>query len=179
MAQRPRIVIQPLGQVRPRLLAGLRRRLAEAYRIPVSVARSRLYLRGDGYSLPRDQYRADVLLDRLCDRVAEDGTCLLGVTEADVYVPHYNFLFGYSYVGGCCALLAVARLDEDGGAVTRLVLDRAAKIAIHELGHAFGLEHCRERGCVMRYADRVAAVDHENGRFCRDCRRDLRSLIES
>ncbi|MBI4277366.1 MAG: archaemetzincin family Zn-dependent metalloprotease [Armatimonadetes bacterium] len=185
IAPRASIRIQPLGRVRPRVLAALRRRLARVYRMPVEVAPRRQYLRGLGYSPRRDQYRADILLDHLSAQVPPDGTCLLGVTEEDIYVPHYNFLFGLAYVGDRCAVFSLYRLDDDfpedadprqGPAGWRLI-DRAVKIAVHELGHAFGLGHCRDGRCVMHYADNVDAVDRESGRHCEKCRPRLASAV--
>ena len=54
-----------------------------------------------------------------------------------------------------------------------LTLERAVKEARHELGHTFGLVHCRRPDCVMRASTDVGEVDVKSARFCRECRGGL------
>lgn len=118
------------------------------------------------------------MLDAIDDAITDITCPLVGVSAADVYVPGFNFLFGLSYTGRGAALVALARLidDTEGTNAPRVLAKRAGKIAIHELGHAIGLPHCRERHCVMRYSDSVSALDSESGRFSPRCRARLREL---
>ena len=57
----------------------------------------------------------------------------------------------------------------------RLSVTRAVKIALHEIGHTFGLDHhSYEDGvdCLMigdAEVDSVETVDSRGGRFCADC----------
>jgi archaemetzincin len=51
-----------------------------------------------------------------------------------------------------------------------LYLDRAAKEAVHEVGHAFGLVHCHVEGCVMGRSPAVREVDEKSGELCEECR---------
>jgi archaemetzincin len=51
----------------------------------------------------------------------------------------------------------------------RLLLLRAEKEALHELGHAFGLVHCPEPECVMRVSHSVEHVDSKSSTFCEPC----------
>jgi archaemetzincin len=41
---------------------------------------------------------------------------------------------------------------------------------VHELGHAFGLVHCRDQRCVMRASTYVEEVDLKDAGFCDACR---------
>jgi archaemetzincin len=56
---------------------------------------------------------------------------------------------------------------------TRLLFGRAEKEAVHELGHAYGLAHCRSFDCVMRFSNSVEQVDLKPGHFCQLCEAQL------
>lgn len=52
----------------------------------------------------------------------------------------YNFLFGYAYLGLPAATASIHPLTLDDPSEA-LLAERLAKIALHELGHCFGLDH--------------------------------------
>ena len=47
---------------------------------------------------------------------------------------------------------------------------RLATEAVHEVGHLFGLVHCRRPGCAMARSSTTGEVDRKSGRLCPDCR---------
>ncbi|MHB1160836.1 MAG: hypothetical protein ACYC3V_10980 [Chloroflexota bacterium] len=49
-----------------------------------------------------------------------------------------------------------------------MVLRRAIKEAIHELGHTYGLEHCGDPLCVMHFSNTLMETDRKSDRFCPD-----------
>jgi len=55
-----------------------------------------------------------------------------------------------------------------------LLFARAEKEAVHELGHAFGMAHCLNFDCVMRFSNSVEDVDLKASDFCRLCEARLR-----
>lgn len=132
------------------------------------------YLRG------RRQYLAMPLLQALVDAPLERCFRLLGITEVDLYAPGLNFVFGQALMGGRYCVISIARLrpsfyglppDEDH------FRGRVVKEAVHELGHTFGLEHCSDPGCVMRFSNSLADTDRKGWGFCASCRGALSKAL--
>jgi archaemetzincin len=118
----------------------------------------------------RRQYRSSPILDRARKRLedAQDLMAkLLVLTDADIYEPGLNFTGGMAELGGKAAVVSLARLQS--GDRTRLV-SRTVKEAVHELGHVLGLEHCRDRRCVMFPSGSLADSDVKEAAFCAKCR---------
>jgi archaemetzincin len=99
---------------------------------------------------------------------------VLGVTDVDLFIPILTFVFGEAQLGGSAAVVSTARLKEAlPVADPRLVIERLAKEAIHELGHAMGLVHCATRDCAMGRSASVRDVDSKRGSLCGSCRAQL------
>jgi len=49
-----------------------------------------------------------------------------------------------------------------------LFVERVAKGVLHEIGHSFGLEHCKN-ACIMRQPKTLREWDLTKPRFCGDC----------
>lgn len=121
----------------------------------------------------RGQYSADAILSVLR---APHGERALGVVDQDLYVPELNFVFGLADPNERRALIALPRLREEfyGQRENRALFEeRAAKEAVHELGHTFGLKHCANRQCVMSFSNMLADTDYKQQAFCAQCLHDL------
>jgi archaemetzincin len=96
----------------------------------------------------------------------------LGVTGVDLFIPIMRHAFGEAMLGGRAAVFSVRRLADEPFSVEErpALLARAAKEAIHELGHTLDLTHCDDPACVMAAALDVAHIDAKSDRFCRYCR---------
>ena len=140
------IVLIPVGPVSPDLLTWLEQRLAEVLGWDVTIGEG-IPLPDDGYDPRRRQYLGEVILDALHAFSYPPTERLLGLTEADCYTPGLNFVFGQAALNGREAFVALPclrslfyGLAEDLDLYRR----RALKEVVHELGHTWGLRHCRD-----------------------------------
>jgi archaemetzincin len=125
------------------------------------------------YDSKRAQYHSTKLLARLLDNEAENGNRILGVTEADLFIPILTFVFGEAQLGGRVALMSTHRLRPQFyglGDNKNLFYSRCEKEATHELGHTWGLVHCASYDCAMHVSNSVEQVDLKPASFCDRCK---------
>jgi archaemetzincin len=125
------------------------------------------------YDEKRNQHYSTAILKRLLE-TAPGSTRVLGVTALDLYVPVLTFVFGEAQLNGRAALVSLHRLSERYyGLPDRrdLLLDRAVKEAVHELGHTYGLRHCSDWRCVMTSSHGIELLDVKTAEFCNICGR--------
>jgi archaemetzincin len=128
------------------------------------------------YDAGRRQYSSIAVLEMTLPLIPDDAAKLLAVTDRDLFVPVLTFLFGQAQLGGRAGVLSFARLRQEfyGFAPNRaLFAERAAKEALHETGHMFGLVHCSERSCAMSLATSIRQIDMKQAAFCAPCRARL------
>ena len=123
-----------------------------------------------GYDPVRKQHRADILLDYLSKVYYPDMLKLIALLPFDLYEEGFNFIFGLAQLGGNYALVSVYRLFD---VQERLFFERTFKEVNHELGHTFGLMHCKSPGCVMNYSNSLSEVDAKGRFFCERCNKIL------
>jgi len=131
----------------------------------------------DAYNATRRQYHSTQLLAKLRELDHGHASKFLGITEVDLFIPIFTFVFGEAQVNGSAALMSTHRLHQRfyGLPANReLLFARAEKEATHELGHAFGMAHCVNFDCVMRFSNSVEDVDLKASDFCRLCETRLR-----
>lgn len=124
--------------------------------------------------LNEGKYNSTALLLYLSknERVPENTLKILAVTQLDLYSPIFSHLYGEAQLKGKCALMSLYRLrpefydlppDRD------LFLSRCRKEAVHELGHTFGLVHCRDENCIMHPSSTIEDTDTKSDSFCLVC----------
>lgn len=166
------IAIQPLDNVKAERLEVVKQGLEESFGLKVDILTEKPPAKA-AWHAPRGRYRAEKLLDQLNDDVSIKYRIVVGVTGKDISTTkgdHEDWgIFGLGEVGGRACVLSTFRLAARGADETHL-RERLRKVAIHEVGHVVGLEHCPREGCVMHDAESsIATVDGESGKFCESC----------
>jgi len=116
----------------------------------------------------RRQHASGRVLEWLLQRGPAQGR-VLGVTDVDLFIPILTFVFGEAQLGGRAAVVSTARLSEPVPMDRRVLWERLAKEAVHELGHALGLTHCSRPECAMSRSSGLRDVDRKGGQLCADC----------
>ena len=123
------------------------------------------------YYKPRNRYRGSGLLDDLTKRRSR-GVVVLGVTNHVIFNPNEKSptwgVMGISRTGQRVAV--VSTIMASGKKQTDSDL---RKLMMHELGHAFGLSHCKDEHCFMVDAKHKNKFPHTPS-FCKDCQEFLK-----
>lgn len=170
----PRMLVAGMGGEPLAHVAWLADGLAEAYaNAVVEVYGSVLSPPRGAYDPARGQYLSEVVLEEAARLRQSTGVdAVLVVASIDAYSPGLNFVFGQALVGGGVAVVYTRRLRPEFyglGPDPALYRERLLKEALHELGHAFGLGHCANPVCVMRFSNSIVEVDAKSTRYCRKC----------
>jgi archaemetzincin len=168
------IAVAPVGGARREDIEPLLELLRERFGREAVLA-APVPLPGEAWDPARGQHLTTPILAALA-RAREPGwERLLGVADVDLHAPPLNFVFGEADAARRVALFSLARLrpreGEPGG--LELLRLRAATEAVHELGHAYGLDHCPDPRCVMWFSDTLAESDRKGTRFCPAHAREL------
>jgi len=126
----------------------------------------------------RQQYASIAVLEMLLRR-CPGGARLLAVTTHDLFIPVLTFVFGQAQLGGRAGVVSLARLRQEFYGLppdAEVLLARAAKEAVHETGHMFGLVHCSNRECAMTLSTRVVQIDFKAAHFCPPCAARVRRV---
>ncbi|MFO7996169.1 MAG: archaemetzincin family Zn-dependent metalloprotease [Dehalococcoidia bacterium] len=165
-----KITFKALGNVADEVMEGLKDRVGGIFNCPAEI-RAGLGDLAQAYNPQRKQYFSSKLLASLEKPEGEER--VVGVTEVDLYVPRLNFVFGEADIVSGTAIVSLCRLRQEyyGSAPDEaLFLERATKEIVHELGHTFGLGHCRNNKCVMHFSNSLADTDLKEASFCSECR---------
>lgn len=159
--------MQPIGEVSPWLLEGIKRGLYSAIGYTASVNLP-VPVPPQAYYATRNQYLADMLIEELC-HCKKKGTYLLGVTSVDLFTQGKNFVFGEASPMKETAVISLYLLG-GSGIPDELLLQRAIKEAVHEVGHLLGIGHCSDSRCVMHFSNSLIDTDIKNAFLCTNCR---------
>lgn len=121
----------------------------------------------------RGQYNSTALLAFLINLNASLQEKRILVVDVDLYIPVLTFVFGEAQLNGSAAIVSTHRLQNQFYGLPHddnLMFKRLEKEVVHELGHTFGLYHCRQFECVMRSSTYVEEIDLKRVDMCDSCR---------
>ena len=105
---------------------------------------------------------------------------IIGVFDIDLFIPTFAYVFGEATQGGKYALVSLFRLakaKKSHNPPSAIVCERAAKVALHEVGHLYNLAHCEDKNCLMHYSGGLADLDDIPLYFCRYCNTYFRDAL--
>jgi archaemetzincin len=145
------------------------------FRLPVEVTKGKLNI-DRAFDSSRRQYNSTALISHILASARCDGKKILGFVDVDLFIPVLTFVFGEAQFTGCAAVVSSFRLTNQFYGLesdTILLRERVEKEIVHELGHTFGLYHCKQFECVMRSSTYVEEIDLKNIELCAACNEKL------
>jgi archaemetzincin len=127
----------------------------------------------------RNQWKSSDLLQWLFDRYKKlysketRRTKILAICNFDAYSDKLNFVFGEAHLSGKICAIYLPRLRQEFYGLKpdkSLFYQRIVKEAVHELGHAFGLNHCENIKCVMYFSNSLSDTDIKTNHLCNVCK---------
>lgn len=125
----------------------------------------------------RGQYNSTALLTLLLNQIPSLDNKYILIVDADLYIPVLTFVFGEAQLSGIASVVSTHRLQNQFYGLPHddaITMVRLEKEVIHELGHTFGLYHCRQFECVMRSSTYVEEIDLKKAEPCKSCSAFLR-----
>ena len=172
-----KIAIWRIGEIEDGLLGPVAAAIRNAFDCPVVIQpalvdeRPSLRPKWTGRS-------ATVMINQMLARRNLGVLANLCVTEDNITLnKNFNFLFGLAWLGLGAAAMGIEALRADEPDTDTLV-ERMSRIAVHELGHAFGLDDLpyTHADCVMCGEvenDSIHTIDEGTIEFCTSCRAEL------
>lgn len=175
----PRLVILPLGNgLRDPDVTFVKRCLEAFYDFRVDVL-ERQPLPNEAYYPPRKRYRAERLLAFLNAHAPPDAERIVGLTSVDISTTKGKVfdwgVLGLATIDGRVGVLSNFRCRR-GTKTAMTALDRFGKVAVHEVGHTLGLEHCPTVSCLMEDAKGTVVTADREYDLCPRCRERLAAL---
>ena len=130
------------------------------------------------YNVQRQQYYSTKIIDIVKKITQESEGYNIVITEMDLFVPVLTHIYGEAELRGRYSIVSTCRLHEEFYTSERnpeLLLERTFKEIMHELGHNYGLLHCKDWQCVMHSSSGIEEVDLKNSLYCEKCKSNIES----
>ncbi|MEN9963911.1 MAG: hypothetical protein RL582_1006 [Bacteroidota bacterium] len=161
-AQAQKVVIIPMGKISDELVSITVRKLKEN-RIQVVLMKKEA-MSSSFYYAPKSRYRADKIIASLRKRAAKNEV-YLAITSQDISTSVHQQkdfgIMGLGYVPGNASVVSSFRIKNK---------NLLYRIALHEIGHNKGIDHCPSKNCFMMDAEKKDRTS-EMLLFCDKCKK--------
>lgn len=125
-------------------------------------------LPSSAYYKPRNRYRADVILKDLYSNYK--GKRVIALTSKDISTSVHGYAdWGVLGLGSLTNKVCIVSTYRQKG---KKLTERTVKVALHELGHSYSIEHCNSNDkCFMKDAKKtIKTIDNETKVMCSSCK---------
>ena len=169
------IILQPiLFQPDKDIISTLEKILSEEFNASIVTASPIKEISDQLFDKQRNQWKSNDILQWLSYKYKPSKSKkILALCDLDAYSGRLNFVFGEAYVDGSISVIYFPRLRQEFYGLKpdeSLFYQRIVKEAVHELGHGFGLNHCKNIKCVMHFSNSLSDTDIKSNYFCNVCK---------
>ncbi len=158
------LTISYFGKVEPNIIEYVRKNLRAKLKIPVLLGYE-MRPPESSFNRFRNQYEAEIILNE-AEKNFDDKVLI--ITDKDIYTAGLNYIFGLAKTKSKAAIVSTFRLTPQNND-KELLKERLLKESLHEFGHVLGLQHCKEKGCIMNASNNIRDIDNKPIDFCHMC----------
>ncbi len=170
------IRLVPLLPVWSELISSLEHPLRSIFHTEISIERPINNILNSVYDDSRLQYNSTELIRELLNRFPSSSEKIIGIASVDLFVPILTYVFGEAQLDGTAAVVSTYRLDNTIYGLESdpiLFFQRLLIETVHELGHTYGLYHCKNNECAMHSSTAVEDIDLKSAMLCLECRKQI------
>ena len=164
--------IIPIGDIDNKILQYTQMELEKRFNVVVDIGRQ-VEAPTYAYHKHKKQYNSTKILKKIHNLKLTGYDRILGLVDVDLYVPERTFVFGGADVKKKVSVISLTRLSQkfyDLPEDSALFKCRTIIEAVHELGHTYGLYHCKDNKCVMFLSNTISDTDHKGAELCSNCK---------